>query len=239
MIKIKINVLFLLFVLLMIGIGIIAYVEYCQVNKLRTEVEELEKIVVKNDLRFIQNEEKISIIEQSLEPKNRRWAKIKQVRTAIRDELKQNVGKKLQINEITEIASSLVDYSEEYEVKLSLLLAIARRESHFNPLAVSRTNAQGVMQLVFSTAKECAEDVGKKYFNIFKIRDNIQLGSWYIWKMLNRFKNNEELAIRAYNAGPVLVEKVLSGEIMDYPNETKKYVIDVMESKKKYEERGL
>ncbi len=40
--------------------------------------------------------------------------------------------------------------------------------------------------------------------------------------MLNRFKNDEQMAIRAYNAGPVLVEKVMSGEISDFPEENKK-----------------
>lgn len=211
-----------------------------KISSLKEEIYEIEKMVSVNDLRFITNEQKISIIEQALDPKSKRWAKVKQVRAIIQEEMKQSgLESKTNINEITEIASSLVDYSEEYNLKLSLILAISRRESHFNPLAVSPTQAQGIMQLLSSTAKECADDLGKKYFNLFKIRDNVQLGTWYMWKMLNRFKNNEGLAIRAYNAGPVFVEKVISGEISDYPEETKKYFIDVSESQKKYELKGL
>ena len=211
-----------------------------QLNVVMNEVEKLQEQVLKNDLRLMASEEKVSVLEQSVDSKSKKWAKVKQIRNVILEEMKESgISSKVEINEVTEIASSVVDFSEEYGVKMSLILAIIRRESHFDPTVVSPTNAQGLMQIVPSTAKEIADSLGKKYYNVFKIRDNVQFGTWYLWKMLSRFKNNEELAIRAYNCGPVYVEKIISEDIKEYPSETQKYIIDVIDSIKKYQSKGL
>jgi len=88
------------------------------------------------------------------------------------------------------------------------------------------------------TAIEISNDIGKRNYNLFKVKDNIQFGTWYLWKMINHF-GDLEMGIRAYNCGPTCVERVRSQEYKDYPSETKKYVITVIEWKTVYENQGV
>ena len=186
--------------------------------------------------------EKISILDASISPSDKRWARIKKIRDAVVKTIKDgHYSHTPDINGLTTYASAVVDYSDQFDVSVPLILAITTQESAFNSNAISKTGAQGLMQLMPETAKECATDVNKPFYGIFKIRDNVQLGTWYLWKMLNIFNGDVELAIRAYNAGPVYVKKVLSHEdgFEDYPTETQKYHDIVLKWKKNYENSGL
>lgn len=82
----------------------------------------------------------------------------------------------------------------------SLIYAVMRAESNFNPNAISRANAQGLMQLIPSTARL----VG--VINPFDPRQNIMGGSRYLRMMIDRFGRIDH-AIAAYNAGPEAVER--------------------------------
>ena len=124
---------------------------------------------------------------------------------------------------LTRYAGAVVDYSSEYDIPIPLILAVTRQESAFNPRAVSHAGAQGLMQLMPKTAKECVEDIGKRFYNIYDIRTNVQLGTFYLRKMLTKFKDDVELAVKAYNAGPTYVTKVLANEYSSYPKETIDY----------------
>ena len=167
-------------------------------------------------------DEQNSVLHESIDPKDKRWAKIKLIRKIIQDDM-ASTGLKygLTIKDLTDMSAAIVDYTNEFDMKMSLILAIIRVESAYNKKAVSRAGAQGLMQIMPETAKECADDLNMKYYNVFKIKDNIRLGTWYKWKVLNMFENDTELGIRAYNAGPTIVKKVLAGEIHDYPKKTK------------------
>ena len=84
-----------------------------------------------------------------------------------------------------------------------LLLALSKQESAFNEKAKSRAKAQGLMQLLPSTARILSKQKSK---NLYDIDNNIFLGSTYFRQMVQRF-NSVELALAAYNAGPLKVQE--------------------------------
>ncbi|TKB58506.1 transglycosylase SLT domain-containing protein [Ferrimonas aestuarii] len=103
-------------------------------------------------------------------------------------------------------------FAEMRSVDDTLLRAIARRESALYPLARSGANAYGLMQILPSTAKQVARQIGAKYpgaKGLYQTNYNIRLGSAYIKQLLERYDNNRILAAAAYNAGPHRVKRWL------------------------------
>ncbi len=92
-------------------------------------------------------------------------------------------------------------YGVRYGIDPHLIRAIIRVESGFNPQAVSKRGAQGLMQLMPATAAELRVE------NPFNPRENIEGGTRYFRKLLNIFKQDVNLALAAYNAGPTVVQK--------------------------------
>jgi soluble lytic murein transglycosylase-like protein len=112
------------------------------------------------------------------------------------------------------------DAAERYGVPVRLVSAVIRAESGFNPRAVSRTGAQGLMQLMPTTASL----LGVR--NSFDPRQNIDGGVRHLRGLLDRFPNRLSLAIAAYNAGEKAVAQY--GGIPPYP-ETQDYVTKVLQ----------
>lgn len=110
-----------------------------------------------------------------------------------------------------EIAQAAMDSG----VDASLLRAVIHAESAFNPLAVSIKGAQGLMQLMPSTAS----DLGVS--DAFDVGQNIEAGARYIAQLLKDFNGDEQLATAAYNAGAGAVRKY--GGVPPYA-ETQVYV---------------
>jgi soluble lytic murein transglycosylase len=92
-----------------------------------------------------------------------------------------------------------------YDEYAPLVHAIIKQESGFAPMALSHVGAIGFMQLMPDTAKLVAKEMGVKYDRnklASNIEYNVQLGSFYIKKLINQFEGSEMLAIASYNAGP-------------------------------------
>ena len=111
------------------------------------------------------------------------------------------------------------DASERYGVAFPLLKAIIKAESDFDPYAVSRKGATGLMQIM----PENFEPLGLE--DPFDPWQNINAGARYFKQMYDRFKGKLALSLAAYNAGPTAVDRYKT--IPPY-EETEEYVRRVL-----------
>jgi soluble lytic murein transglycosylase len=118
--------------------------------------------------------------------------------------------------------------SNKYKIDFGLIKAIIKVESNFNPMAVSRKGAQGLMQLMPDTAREL------QVRDVFDPVENIDAGTRYIGYLLKFFKGDLSLALAAYNAGKDVVLK-FEKKIPPF-DETREYVQRVLRYFKIYRE---
>jgi soluble lytic murein transglycosylase len=109
--------------------------------------------------------------------------------------------------------------AKEHRMDPALIQAVIQAESNFDPYAVSRKGAQGLMQLLPQTAWALSVQ------DPFDPRANIKGGTSYLRQLLDRFSGDLSLALAAYNAGEDAVRRY--GGIPPY-QETKQYVTKVL-----------
>jgi len=124
--------------------------------------------------------------------------------------------------------------------------SLIRQESEFNPGAVSKANAYGLMQLLPSVGKAIAKKQGDKHFTTTALLDpptNIALGTDNLRQVLGRFNGQPEYALAAYNAGDTPVKQWIAendykdiaefAESIPY-TETRDYVQAILRNREMY-----
>jgi hypothetical protein len=115
--------------------------------------------------------------------------------------------------------SIISEHATSHGVRPDLVHAVIHAESAFNPMARSIKGAMGLMQLMPATA--IAYGVSNAYDPV----QNIRAGVAYLRSLLERYSQNEELALAAYNAGPTAVKKY--GDAVPPYRETRNYVAKI------------
>jgi soluble lytic murein transglycosylase-like protein len=121
------------------------------------------------------------------------------------------------------------EVADRHGLEFALVKAVVRAESGFDPFAISRKGAQGLMQLMPATAR--MHGVRES----FRPRDNIDGGVRHLRMLLDRYGGNLPLTLAAYNAGSGRVEA--AGGVPDI-TETREYVFKVLRYRKQYLEEG-
>jgi soluble lytic murein transglycosylase-like protein len=110
----------------------------------------------------------------------------------------------------------ILEHAQRQSVRPDLVRAVMQVESAFNPNARSPKGAVGLMQLMPATMQQ----FGVK--NGFNPIDNVRAGVAYLRQLLDRYGNDERLALAAYNAGPGAVDR--HGQTVPPYRETRDYV---------------
>ena len=141
--------------------------------------------------------------------------------------------------------TDLKKYSAQNRLDPFLVASLIRQESEFNPGAISRANAMGLMQLLAPTAKKVARDVHMRPFSsalLLVPNANLQLGTRYFRGLVDQF-GSVEYALAAYNAGTDRVQDWLAAGNFREPaefvesipfTETREYVQAIMRNSELY-----
>lgn len=153
----------------------------------------------------------------------------------------------------------VLKFSKQNNLDPYLTLAVIREESRFNPKALSRSRAHGLMQIIPSTGRLIAKDLGLLSFRrrqMYQVDTNLMMGTYYLKNLISSFDGNIALALAGYNGGPGRVRKWVNNwyngdnrnldidEFIEYIplRETRNYVQKVLgsyyEYKRLYERRS-
>jgi len=136
--------------------------------------------------------------------------------------------------------------SQANELDPYLTASLIRQESEFNPNAVSKANAWGLMQLLPSVGKSLAKKKGDKHFSANELLNpttNLALGTADLRLSIDRYGGQVEYALAAYNAGDTPVRQwIAMNDYKDIPEwvesipytETREYVQSIMRNREMY-----
>lgn len=130
-------------------------------------------------------------------------------------------AKKISVEEASEITDAIMRYSEQYDVNPKLVAAMIGRESGFDPQSVSSSNAQGLAQLLPSTAAH----IGIR--DPFSIDEGTKGAVLYLKMMLDKwvgYPNHIPLALASYAEGPNQIARANG----TYSDKTARYIDDII-----------
>jgi soluble lytic murein transglycosylase len=110
-------------------------------------------------------------------------------------------------------ASTVGQLEQRYALPPGLVYSVMRQESAFRPDARSHVGAVGLMQLMPGTAERAARELALEHASerLTQAEYNIELGAFYLGKLLGSFDQRVALAVASYNAGPHAVSRWLGG----------------------------
>jgi len=126
-----------------------------------------------------------------------------------------------------DVEQNIIKQAKEIGVEPAIALSIAKVESGFKQNVKSPGGHIGVYQLSYTTAKNMGYDP-------YKLDENIKAGITYYKRMYNRF-GSIELAVAAYNSGPVAVSRNKN----QIPKKSQHFVSKIMHNYRYYKEKGL
>jgi len=119
--------------------------------------------------------------------------------------------------------------AQQFGVERHLIKSIIMAESSFDPNAISKSGAQGLMQLMPPTANDM------EVHNPFDPEENIFGGTKYLSLLLKKFNQDKKLAIAAYNIGPSVVANQNSVPLI---SQTRRFVEKVMKYYSEFKKQG-
>ena len=119
-----------------------------------------------------------------------------------------------------ELEPVIARHSRLHRLHPALIRAVIKAESNFDPMAVSRAGAVGLMQLMPETAAQLEVQ------DMYNPDENIGGGTRYLRHLLDRFDGNLPMALAAYNAGATVVDRYQS---LPPIQETQQYVKKVLQ----------
>ena len=121
--------------------------------------------------------------------------------------------------------------ANQYNLEPAIIWAVMRRESAFYPKAVSRSNAQGLMQVIPSTWNWLAELRSEKPGDPFNPALNIKYGSTYLAWLMKLFENDLELTVASYNRGQGYIQRLFEGSVVGRDKDELYREIDTLETR--------
>lgn len=145
----------------------------------------------------------------------------------------------------TPYRQTVAELEDRYQLPAGLVHSVMRQESAFRADVRSPVGAVGLMQLMPSTARRAASELGVPHERerLTEPRHNLELGAYYLGKLLETFEQRVVLALASYNAGPAAVAGWVNGGqelasdlwVARIPfTETRDYVMHVMSNWARY-----
>ncbi len=211
------------------------------VATLKTKLEEVSLTSTVTSFELDKLKGSVAIIDGAVNAEGKRKQRILKVKNLVHEiAVKEGLttAASLESSQLSEMATAIVDRADAEHIPVALLMALIRQESAFNPEAVSKKGAQGLTQVMPTTADDIKQWTQRSYYEPFRISHNVHFGAYYLGRMMRKFGWDKSKAVMAYNGGPEAVASWSAGVGKLWP-ETIDYEKQVMAFSRKYESLGV